>query len=271
VPELSRRLEACLQGMAGRRDLHELLGRDPAERDELVPLLRLAADLESLAPPPADPALRLRIRNRMLAAAARHRRGRRWYPLARTPRAVGRLAAAAAIAAGLTAGGLTAAGASGSALPGDPLYAVKIGLEHAQLTSTLDAGARAQLELRFADARLAEAQALFQQRRVDDGVRLVGQYDAALAKFNLGIARRPIDERLVSQLSRFLDERSMRDAASLKALAGTVGGDPQLAAAVAQTQSRVDQAWRGSKESLRSRYAQTQPASRPAKPAGSEP
>jgi uncharacterized protein DUF5667 len=271
VPDAPRILEECLQAMDGKRDLHQLLRRDPAEREELVVLLRLAADLGSLAPPPADPAVRLRIRNRMLAAAARRHHVRRWIPVVLAPRTLRRLAATGAIAAGLTLGGLTAAGASGSALPGDPLYAVKIGLENVQLTTTVDSAAHARLELRFADARLAEAQALFQRGRVQDGVQLIGRYDAAVAQFNLGIAARSFDDRAANELSRYLDERHARDAASLKALAGSVEGDPQVAAAVAQTQSRVDQAWRGSKASLRARSAQTQPSSRPAKSAGSEP
>lgn len=270
MPDTSRLLEACLQAMAGRQDLHQLLRRDPAERDELVTLLRLAADLGRLGPPSADPAVRLRVRNRMLAAAARRRRVRRWNPFALAPRPVRRMAAVGAIAAGLVLGGLTAAGASGSALPGDPLYAVKIGLEKAQLVTTVDSAAHARLELRSADARLAEARALFQRGRVQDGVRLVGQYDAALARFNVGVADRAIDDRAASELSRSLDERHAQDAASLRALAGSIGPDPQVKAAVAQTQSRVDQAWRGSKESLRSRTAQTQPGAPPAK-AGNEP
>src|SRR5207237_10906868 len=129
-PEVSERpglLRECSAAMDDKHNLQEWLRRYPAERDELIALLRLSIDLGGLEAPAADPAFRLRARNRMLAAAAQRRQARRWNPLAALPRPVVRLAYAGALAAALLIGGLTAASASDNSLPGDPLYGVKLG------------------------------------------------------------------------------------------------------------------------------------------------
>lgn len=270
--DLTRPLQACLKAMDERDNLQEVLRRYPADRDELIALLRVSVDLGGLSAPPADPAFRLQARNRMLAAAALRRRSRRWNPLAALPRPVVRLAYAGALAVALTVGGLTAALASGNSLPGDPLYAVKLGVERAQLATTFDSAARARLQLQFADVRLAEAQRLFAVGRVQDGVRGMNQYDTAVAQFNRSIATSALDTRAADDLSRLMDEREARADASLKELAGSLaaGGDPEAAAAVARTQSHVDQALRGSKRDLRARGTASQPGDRPAKPAAGQ-
>jgi hypothetical protein len=273
VRDLSGPLQECLTAMDDKHNLQDVLRRYPAERDELIALLRLSVDLGSLEAPAADPAFRLRARNGMLAAAARRRQARRWNPLALLPQPVVRLAYAGALAAALLVAGLTAAAASGSSLPGDPLYGVKRGVEQAQLATTFDSAARARLELELADARLAEAQKLFAAGRVKDGVRGVAQYDTAVTQFNRSITGTALDTRVVDDLSRVMDDRAARADASLKALAGTLAaaGDPEAAAAVTRTQSHVDQAWRGSKRDLQSRGAASPPADQKTKPAGGEP
>jgi hypothetical protein len=259
--------------MDDKHNLQEVLRRYPAERDELIALLRLSVDLGALEAPAADPAFRLRARNRMLAAAAHRRQARRWNPLAALPRPVARVAYAGGLAAALLVGGLTTAAAANNSLPGDPLYGVKMGVEQAQLATTFDSAARARLELQFADLRLSEAQRLFAAGRVKDGVRGMAQYDSAMTQFNQSIAGTALDTRAVDDLSRFMDERAARADASLTELAGSLaaGGDAEAAAAVARTQSHVDQAWRGSKRDLQSRGASSQPADHQSKPAGGKP
>jgi hypothetical protein len=258
--------------MDDKHNLQEVLRRYPAERDELIALLRLSVDLGALEAPAADPAFRLRARNRMLAAAAHRRQARRWNPLSALPRPVVRLAYASALAAALLVGGLTTAAASGDSLPGDPLYGVKLGLERAQLATTFDSAARVRLELQIADTRLGEAQRLFAAGRVKEGVRGMAQYDTAVTEFNLSIAGTALDSRAVDDLSRFMDDRAARADASLKELAGSLAanGDPEAAAAVARTQSHVDQAWRGSKRDLQSRGSASQ-KDHQTKPAGGAP
>ena len=149
--DLTRPLQECLRAMDDKHNLQEVLRRYPADRDELIGLLRLSVDLGAMEAPAADPAFRLRARNRMLAAAAHRRQARRWNPLAALPRPVVRLAYAGALAAALLVGGLTAAAASDNSLPGDPLYGIKLGVERARLATTFDSAARVRLELQFAD------------------------------------------------------------------------------------------------------------------------
>jgi uncharacterized protein DUF5667 len=257
VRDLTRPLEECLKALGDQRNLQDVLRRYPADRDELIALLRLSVDLGGLSAPAADPAFRLRARNRMLAAAADRRVARRWNPLAALPRPVGRFTFAGALALALALGSLTAAAASGSSLPGDPLYGVKLGLERAQLAVTLDAAARARLEAHFTDLRLDEARRLIAAGRVQDGVREIAQYDAAVAQFNQSLAGATFDPQAVSELSRLVDDRQAYADASLQALAGSLaaGGDSKSAAAVTRTRSDVDQSWRGSKRDLQARAA----------------
>jgi len=269
VRDLTGPLQECLTAMDDKQNLQDVLRRYPADRDELIALLRLSVDLGALEAPAADPAFRLRARNRMLAAAAHRRQARRWNPLAILPRPVIRVAYAGALAALLIVGGLTAAAASSNSLPGDLLYGVKLGVERAQLATTFDSAARARLQLQFADVRLAEAQRLFAQGRVKDGVRGMDQYDTAVAQFNRSIATSALDTRAVDDLSRFMDDRAARADASLKQLAGSLaaGGDPDAAAAVARTQSHVDKSLSGSRQDLQSRSAASQQGTHQTKPA----
>jgi len=270
VRDLTQPLQECLTALDQKRNLQEVLRRYPADRDELISLLRLSVDLSTLGPPPADPGFRLRARNQMLAAAADRRRSRRWNPLASLPRPAARLAFAGALAAALALGGLTAAAASGNSLPGDPLYSVKLGFERAQLAVTLDSTARARLQVHFTDVRLGEAQQLIAAGRVQDGVRQIDRYDTAVAQFNRSLASTTLDDRAVADLSRFVDDQQAHADASLKAMAGSLaaGGDPRSAAAVTRSQSHVDQTWQGSKRDLQARGAASQPADHQAKPVG---
>jgi hypothetical protein len=252
VRDLSRPLQECLKAVQERRNLQDILRRYPDDRDELIGLLRLSVDLGSLGAPAADPAFRLRARNRMLSYAAQRRHSRPKTRFALPPKPALRLAFAGAVAVALLAGGLTAAAASDSSLPGDPLYGVKLQVEQVQLALTFDSAARARLQLHFADMRLDEAQRLFAMGRTQDGVRLVNQYDAAVAQFNHSVATTALDAGAISDLSEYVDERQAHADASLNALAHSLStrGDASSAAIVAQAQSHVDEALKGSRQSL---------------------
>ena len=257
--DLTQPLEECLQAMGEKRNLQEVLRRYPAERDQLIELLRLSVDLGGLAPsgPAADPAFRLRARNRMLAAAANRRRARRWNPLGVLPRPAARLAFAGALAVALLVGGLTSAAASDNSLPGDALYPIKLGVEQAQLAITFDPVARARLHAQFAEVRLREAQRLVAAGRVQDGVRQVDQYDTAVAQFNQALAGSTFDDSAIADLRRFMKDHEASADASLQSLAGSLeaGGQAQAAAAVTRTQSHADQTWKGSERDLQARSA----------------
>ena len=263
--DLTKPLEECLQAMGEKRNLQEVLRRYPAQRDQLIELLRLSVDLGTLAPssPAPDPAFRLRARNLMLATAAQRRRARRWNPLGVLPRPAARAAFAGALAVTVLVGGLTSAAASGNSLPGDAFYPIKLGVEQVQLAITFDAGARARLHAQFAEVRLNEAQRLVAAGRVQDGVRQVAQYDTAVAQVNDALTGTTFDERAIAELSRFMDDHEASANASLRSLAGslTAGGDAQAAAAVARTQSHADQTWKGSQRDLQARSAKV-PADR---------
>jgi hypothetical protein len=249
--------------MGERRNLQDVLRRYPAERDQLIELLRLSVDLGGLAPstPAADSAFRLRTRNRMLAAAAQRRHTRRWNPFRALPRPAVRLALAAGAAVALLAGGLTSAAASANTLPGDAFYAIKLGVERAQLAITFDPMARARLHAQFAEVRLHEAQQLIASGRVQDGVRQVAQYDTAVGQFNHSLIGTTFDDRAIAELRRFMDDHEASANASLQSLAGALkaGGDAKAAAAVTRTQSHADQSWKGSQRELEARSA-SQPA-----------
>jgi len=267
VRDLSGPLQECLQAVENR-SLPQVLRRYPADRDELVALLRLSVDLSALGAPAADSAFRLRARNQMLATAARKRQARRWNRLGSWPRPAARLTFALVVAAALLVGGLTAAAASGSSLPGDPLYAVKLGTEQAQSTLTFNSAERARLQLHFAELRLQEAQRLFAAGRNADGVRLVSQYDAAVALFDRSVASSVLDNQASDALTRYLTERQAHADASLDAMAGSLsaGGDPQSAEIVTKAHAHVDQTFNGSKRDLQARSAH-QHDTHPAKPA----
>lgn len=257
--DLTQPLEECVRAMGEKRNLQDVLRRYPAERDQLIELLRLSVDLGGLAPsgPAADPAFRLRARNRMLAAAAHRRRARRWNPLGALPRPAARLAFAGALAVAVLVGGLTSAAASGNSLPGDALFPIKLGVEQAQLAITFDPVARARLHAQFAEVRLREAQRLVAAGRVQDGVRQVAQYDTAVGQFNHALAGSTFDETAITELRRFMNEHEASADASLQSLAGSLaaGGDTQAAAAVTRTRSHADQTWKGSERDLQARSA----------------
>jgi hypothetical protein len=259
VRDLTQPLEECLQAMGEKRNLQDVLRRYPAERDQLIDLLRLSVDLGSLAPsaPAADPAFRLRARNRMLAAATQRRRAQRWNPFGALPRPAARLAFAGALAVALLVGGLTSAAASGNSLPGDVLYPLKLAVERAQLAVAFDPAARARLHAQFAEVRLTEAQRLIAAGRVQDGVRQVDQYDTAVAQFNRALAGSTFDDTAIAELRQFMNDHKASADASLQSLAGSLaaGGDAQAAAAVTRTQSHADQTWKGSERDLQARSA----------------
>ena len=272
--DLTQPLEECLQAMGEKRNLQEVLRRYPEERDQLIDLLRLSVDLGGIAPsaPAADPAFRLRARNRMLAAAAHRRREQRWNPFGALPRPAARLAFAGAVAAALLVGGLTSAAASGNSLPGDPLYPVKLAVENAQLAVAFDPAARARLHAQFADVRLTEAQRLIAAGRVQEGVRQVDQYDSAVAQLNHALAGGTFDDNAIAELRQFMNDHQASADASLQSLAGSLaaGGDAQAAAAVTRTRSHADQTWKGSERDLQARSANSTADHSPAHPPASQ-
>ena len=154
---------------ADAKRLALLLERPPAERDDVEGLAELARLADLLAAsaeeiPPPDAVFRDRLRDE-LVAAARDRSAARATVLGRlrgavtAPRWSARTAAVGGVAAmALSSGGVALA--AEQALPGDTLYAVKLGLEDLRVALLIDPAARGDQLLSYARDRIVEARAV---------------------------------------------------------------------------------------------------------------
>jgi hypothetical protein len=97
------------------------------------------------------------------------------------------------IAVGLLAGTVGVAYASGEALPGDPLYVVKRGLERAALALSANGAGDTRLLLQYADRRLGEADELLRRGRPADLAQALDDYETAIAEL-LEIAAQEPDQ-----------------------------------------------------------------------------
>lgn len=177
------------------------------------------ADLIGLADLAGD--LRRRLSPRPAEAAQRQRVWARLAPHLEPPRRAGRFSlrpayVLATLAVALfCALGTTTAYASGEALPGDPLYAVKRGLENARLALSVTEAGDAALLAMYADRRLGEIERLAGVGRWNDVEAAVTDYpDLA------GLADLPPDE-VEEQLTHHLEVlEQVRSRAPEAALAG---------------------------------------------------
>ncbi len=255
MPELETALQECLEALRGRRNLPETLKRYPADRDELIDLLRVSNELGQMQVPGPDPAFKLRVRSGLLAAAAERRERRRRGParvrhglLASRPY---RLAAAFALTGALLLAGLSAA--AGGSLPGEPLYTLKLGWERAQLEATRDSAANTRLRLQLAERRLDEAERLSSMGRATQAVAVVTQFDAAVSELNVRVNSAPPKPAQAEQLARDLERGQQQADQRLQNLAGTLaaGGNTQAAALVTQAQTQANQTLKGTREALK--------------------
>jgi len=189
-------LDRCLQRIQTQKSsLEECLREYPDQAEELRPLLIAAVQVHGkLAPAGPSQAFRARAWKRLTtsrgAAGPRQSQAapRRWlswkpaYTLA-----------SLLLAIGLLAGSVGAAYASGEALPGDSLYGFKRGLEQAALALTATTAGDAQLLLRFADRRLAEAEQLLRRGRPADLPQALEGYENAIGEL-LEVAAQATDE-----------------------------------------------------------------------------
>jgi hypothetical protein len=168
----AERFAQLLDEANGRRRTHRRWRID----DDLSGLVTLAARTRDLptAPKP-DPEFRTGLRAMLMAkierdgigtqaaeravhAANRAALAGKTQPIRQVPTGAGRTRAAVLI--GVTAGALALSGvsaASTKALPGDPLYPVKLSSERAQLALAGSDVSRGKLRLEFARVRLSEA------------------------------------------------------------------------------------------------------------------
>jgi hypothetical protein len=161
--QLSAYVDGAL-GAAVRPAVEEHLGECAECRAEHAELVALAQLVRSLPKPPLTPFGPFWAR-----LEARLPRRRSWFPV---PVAARRWALAPVLAAALLAmGAAGGAYASEGAYPDSPLYGVKLLREDIQLNVTSDRKARAQLLLRFANTRLAEARTMTREGKDDLAVQ----------------------------------------------------------------------------------------------------
>ncbi len=188
-------LDQCLQALADGESLEACLARFPDQRQELEPMLAAVLRLQAVHHLQTPPAFRQAARGRLLAAIEAASK-----PVAptRTPLVQRLMASFAGILQPprlaplalrltlalvvLTAGTAATAYAAQDALPGNPLYAVKLVGEDVHLRLAQDP---ATLRLIFAQRRLDEAQTL-QQRGLDRSLSAaLARYDQTLLAWSL--------------------------------------------------------------------------------------
>ncbi len=184
---LSELMAECADQMLAGASIQDCLARHPEHAHELKPLLETISEMRQLRPVPERPAaVAVQRRAAFLAAVQAIQPAPQppprplsvlsdWWqglvtwligpagarrPLATVP------AGLLAVLAFIIVGGLLLTGivtASASALPGSPLYPVKLTVERAQVVLTRDPAAREQLLNEFTQRRVAEAQAVLEK------------------------------------------------------------------------------------------------------------
>ncbi len=248
MPDFGTRLDRCLDALRDGRSLHRVLQQSPAERDELIDLLRVSTDVAQLQRPAPDPAFKLRTRNLMLAVAA-HRRASaarsRWVA-----RPVFRLALAVGLSGALLGAGIVAA--SAQSLPGDPLYQVKRGMERVQLSLTLDPAANARLRMQLATRRVSEAAQLSAQGRVAEALSLITAFDTDVAELGRQVVAAPLQPADAGRLERDVSQGQAEADGGLEAVAADLAarGHSEAAASVQHSERQADQTLSGAKKAL---------------------
>lgn len=177
-------LDGCLGRIQlGQATLEDCLVENPAEAAMLAPLLQAASlTREHLAPAGPSETYRAhsakRVLNLVTARLAQPKPpSRRRLLFAWTP--AYRLAAVLLVLVPL-ASSFGVAQASSDALPGDPLYGVKRGIERAALVVSASAEGDAEILLRHAERRLAEVEELVRRGRSGDIGPAVAGFNEAL-------------------------------------------------------------------------------------------
>jgi hypothetical protein len=260
-------LEALLSGEA---ELDGLLARYPQYSEELKPRLEAVMWLEkrkpALDPPPGfieASASRLVAKLEGEASAgsvAMQAEGvgpLDWVSAWLTRLVTGfdrrtafQFATALVLIIGLLFGFFSAARASKSALPGEPLYGLKVGLERVEFSLAFSDFKRAELNVRFAERRLQEIQELVQNKRYDHVAQAVTNFQDQVQRANesLEVAAKR-DPARTRQLAVQLEESLAGQQAVFTAMAQVVPTqvrpeiDRLLAATdlgLAQTQQLLD-------------------------------
>src|SRR5436190_5151824 len=168
-------LDVCISDVrAGRKTVGACLAENPEHRAELEQILPAAVAIVPLSVN-LDPAEKLRARYEFVEALHGEVAGGWREPLlfGGLRRRLVSLAAAVVLAVG---GSGAAVVAAQDAQPSDPLYGLKTAMEQQQLALTASPDARAQLGIRIAGRRLAEAERAIEAGRDADAIAASSAY-----------------------------------------------------------------------------------------------
>ncbi len=180
--EFSQIVDECIAQMRAGASLESCLERYPQFAEDLRPVLQTVRNLQALKFPQERSASVQAGRQRLLNAYAKKAA---IQPVSESSlsrfiqqifkkltgrddlnmKLVARFAIALLLVAGLIVGGGITATASASALPGDTLYPVKLGLENVNLLFANDPQVRQQLEQQYQAARQKEVQSILKLGR----------------------------------------------------------------------------------------------------------
>ncbi|MBI2934162.1 MAG: hypothetical protein HYY29_01190 [Chloroflexi bacterium] len=148
-------LSYCLDDiMAGRSTVNDCIQKYPYLKDELLPLIEIALQIEEPAATPS-PEFKQRLRNRLLSPAPPKKSILDFF----RPAAILRRARFSLIAMGLVpvfAIGGTTVYAYERSLPDEALYPLKMAVENVQLTLATDPESKADVHLKLAERRTDE-------------------------------------------------------------------------------------------------------------------
>lgn len=202
--ERAELLDGALARIQSRQTpVRDSLAGHPEQQAELLPLLETAERAHSLLIPdgPAPKfvaAAEARLVRRIRESERKDRIAAQAHPfsafLARIPAAAAALAAAAIVLLG-TGWGVSAA--SAQALPGDPLYSVKRGLEETSLALSFTDTGDVALLAQFADKRIAEIEQLAGEGRPADLDTGLGEYEQVLIRLDAAVAKLPAQSNAV--------------------------------------------------------------------------
>ncbi len=157
--------EECLQRLLSGESLEQVLAAYPQWSVEFRPMLEAALIARHLGDNLQAPkAAMARSRARFLSEAQSRARPRLAFPLLRFPSLARSLAILVLIAA-LVFGAASTAGVSAEALPGDPLYPMKLLAERTRLLLTKAPTSRLELEKQFDQERAEEVNELIKRSR----------------------------------------------------------------------------------------------------------
>ena len=176
-------LAQCIEDIkAGKASLSDCLERYPNMRRELEPLLKITLSIKEPSDIRPSDAFKIRARVNLMEHIHASQSGKRvprslsqagvrhgWYT--GWARAV---AIVVAVILCISAAGTGTAYASQSSLPGDILYPVKLGTEQLQRVITFNDAAKVELELKFANTRLEEMEAIAGKRPDKTSVAVTG-------------------------------------------------------------------------------------------------